>query len=65
MVYFAVVLTIAIIWFLYRTRAGLVLRSVGESPNRRMRWVIRYGVSVCWRCSLVARCADWRGLIWR
>ncbi|RYZ12763.1 MAG: ABC transporter permease [Comamonadaceae bacterium] len=32
-VYFAVVLTLALIWFLYRTRAGLVLRSVGESPE--------------------------------
>ena len=33
MVYFAVLLTIGLIWFLYRTRAGLVLRSVGESPE--------------------------------
>ena len=33
MVYFAVALTIGLIWFLYRTRAGLVLRSVGESPE--------------------------------
>ena len=33
MVYFCVVLTFALIWFLYRTRAGLVLRSVGESPE--------------------------------
>ncbi|MEO5737869.1 MAG: ABC transporter permease [Variovorax sp.] len=32
-VYFAVVLTFALIWFLYRTRSGLVLRSVGESPE--------------------------------
>jgi general nucleoside transport system permease protein len=32
-VYFAVLLTIGLIWFLYRTRAGLVLRSVGESPE--------------------------------
>ena len=33
MVYFAVALTLGLIWFLYRTRAGLVLRSVGESPE--------------------------------
>ena len=33
MVYFAVFLTLALIWFFYRTRAGLVLRSVGESPE--------------------------------
>ena len=33
MVYFCVTLTLGLIWFLYRTRAGLVLRSVGESPE--------------------------------
>ncbi len=33
MVYFAVFLMLALIWFFYRTRAGLVLRSVGESPE--------------------------------
>ena len=33
MVYGTVVLALAMIWFLYRTRAGLVLRSVGESPE--------------------------------
>lgn len=33
MVYAAVALALAIAWFLYRTRAGLVLRAVGESPE--------------------------------
>ncbi|TFV99481.1 ABC transporter permease [Oxalobacteraceae bacterium OM1] len=33
MVYLAVVLCLAVGWFLYRTRAGLVLRAVGESPS--------------------------------
>jgi ABC-type uncharacterized transport system permease subunit len=33
MVYFAILLTIALAWFLYRSRAGLVLRAVGESPE--------------------------------
>jgi len=33
MVYIAVVLTVALAWFLYRSRAGLVLRAVGESPE--------------------------------
>jgi simple sugar transport system permease protein len=33
LVYLTVVLALAMIWFLYRTRAGLVLRSVGESPE--------------------------------
>jgi simple sugar transport system permease protein len=32
MVYLVVALTGAVAWFLYRTRAGLVLRAVGESP---------------------------------
>lgn len=33
MVYLALVLCGAIMWFLMRTRAGLVLRAVGESPS--------------------------------
>ena len=33
MVYLAVLLMLAIAWFLYRSRAGLVLRAVGESPE--------------------------------
>jgi simple sugar transport system permease protein len=33
MVYIAVVLTLVLAWFLYRSRAGLVLRAVGESPE--------------------------------
>ena len=33
MVYLSLLLCAAIAWFLYRTRAGLVLRAVGESPS--------------------------------
>jgi simple sugar transport system permease protein len=33
MVYVAIGLTIAIAWFLYRTRAGLLLRAIGENPE--------------------------------
>ena len=33
LVYLTVLLVLTLIWFLYRTRAGLVLRSVGESPE--------------------------------
>ncbi|WP_312567076.1 ABC transporter permease, partial [Diaphorobacter sp.] len=33
LVYLTVVLVALLVWFLYRTRAGLVLRSVGESPE--------------------------------
>jgi len=33
LVYATVLITLGLIWFLYRTRAGLVLRSVGESPE--------------------------------
>ncbi|HMN81252.1 MAG TPA: ABC transporter permease [Burkholderiaceae bacterium] len=33
MVYFAIALMLGFTWFLYRSRAGLVLRSVGESPD--------------------------------
>ena len=33
MVYLAVLSMLAIAWFLYRSRAGLVLRAIGESPE--------------------------------
>ncbi len=33
MVYLAIGLTVGVAWFLYRSRAGLVLRAVGESPE--------------------------------
>ncbi|HVP65693.1 MAG TPA: ABC transporter permease [Anaeromyxobacteraceae bacterium] len=33
LVYFTVAATAGIAWFLYRTRAGLVLRAIGESPE--------------------------------
>ena len=33
MVYLTIALMFGLMWFLYRTRAGLVLRSVGESPD--------------------------------
>ena len=33
MVYFAVALTLGLSWFFYRTRPGLVLRAIGESPE--------------------------------
>ncbi|WP_341686220.1 ABC transporter permease [Limnohabitans sp.] len=33
MVYLAMALALGLIWFLYRSRAGLVLRAVGESPE--------------------------------
>jgi simple sugar transport system permease protein len=33
LVYGAICWLALMVWFLYRTRAGLVLRSVGESPE--------------------------------
>ena len=33
LVYLTVLLALGMVWFLYRTRAGLVLRCVGESPE--------------------------------
>jgi simple sugar transport system permease protein len=33
MIYIAIALTAAIAWFLYRSRSGLVLRAIGESPE--------------------------------
>jgi len=57
MVYFSLILCAAIAWFLYRTRSGLVLRSVGESPSsahalgysvRRIRlYALLFGGACC------------------
>jgi simple sugar transport system permease protein len=57
MVYIAIALTIGLAWFLYRSRAGLVLRSVGESPEsahalgypvRRIRMIaVMVGGALC------------------
>jgi general nucleoside transport system permease protein len=57
MVYITIGLVFGLIWFLYRTRAGLVLRSVGESPEsahalgypvRRIRlWAVMAGGALC------------------
>jgi general nucleoside transport system permease protein len=57
LVYFGIALAIGIVWFLYRTRAGLVLRSVGESPEsahalgypvRRIRLLaVAFGGAMC------------------
>ncbi len=33
LVYLTVLIALGMIWFLYRTRSGLILRSVGESPE--------------------------------
>ena len=33
LVYLTVIFAVGLVWFLYRTRSGLVLRSVGESPE--------------------------------
>jgi len=57
MAYLALLLCGAIAWFLYRTRAGLVLRAVGESPSsahalgynvRRIRlFAVLFGGACC------------------
>ena len=50
LVYVTIFLTAALAWALFRTRAGLVLRSIGESPEAahalgyRVRWVRLAGV---------------------
>ncbi len=52
MVYLTVLFALGLIWFLYRTRAGLILRSVGESPESAHALgypvrAIRLGAVVC------------------
>jgi simple sugar transport system permease protein len=46
LVYGAIVLAALMVWFLYRTRAGLVLRSVGESPSSAHAWATPCAASV-------------------
>jgi ABC-type uncharacterized transport system permease subunit len=62
MVYIAVLLTIALAWFLYRSRAGLVLRAVGESPESASCAGLP-GASASAGCSdgAAARCVAWPG----
>ncbi len=57
MVYVAMLLTAALAWFLYRTRSGLVLRAIGESPDSAhalgypVRWIrlaaVVVGAALC------------------
>ena len=57
MVYGAIVITLALVWFLYRSRAGLVLRAIGESPESahalgyKVRWIrlaaVVFGGALC------------------
>ncbi len=56
-VYLAIALVAAVSWFFFRTRAGLVLRSIGESPDsahalgypvRRLRLAaVAFGAALC------------------
>ena len=57
MVYITIALTFALIWFLYKSRAGLVLRAIGESPESahalgyKVRWLrlaaVMFGGALC------------------
>ncbi len=57
MVYVAIVLALAIAWFLYRSRAGLLLRAIGENPEPAhalgypVRWIrlaaVCFGGAMC------------------
>lgn len=57
MVYLTIAITFGLIWFLYKSRAGLVLRAIGESPESahalgyRVRWLrlaaVVFGGALC------------------
>ena len=57
LVYLTVLLALGLIWFMYRTRSGLIMRSVGESPEsahalgypvRRIRFLaVMVGGALC------------------
>lgn len=57
MVYLAIAIALALVWFLYRSRAGLVLRAIGENPDSahalgyKVRWLrlaaVAFGGALC------------------
>ncbi|MBI5721255.1 MAG: ABC transporter permease [Burkholderiales bacterium] len=57
MVYLTIALTFGLVWFLYKSRAGLVLRAIGESPESahalgyKVRWLrlaaVVFGGALC------------------
>ena len=61
LVYVAMAVAAGLVWFLSRTRAGLVLRSVGESPEsaHALGYTVRRIRRLLWWWA--ARCAGWRG----
>jgi ABC-type uncharacterized transport system permease subunit len=62
MVYLTVALALLLIWFLYRTRSGLVMRSVGESRSQHMHWVTQCAAFAWVPWWSAAPCAVWRAL---
>ena len=62
LVYLTMLLVLALVWFLYRSRAGLVLRSVGESPESAHALGYPCAASGCWLWWRAAHCAGWPGL---
>ncbi len=66
--YLSIVLTLGVIWFLFRTRAGLTLRAVGRQPyfsscSRDQGYRYSLSCSHVWRCLCRAcRCAPVAGL---
>ncbi|MDE2612131.1 MAG: ABC transporter permease [Burkholderiales bacterium] len=57
MVYLTIAIALALVWFLYRSRAGLVLRAIGENPDSahalgyKVRWLrlaaVAFGGALC------------------
>jgi ABC-type uncharacterized transport system permease subunit len=47
-VYFAIALSVALYWFMYRTNAGLRLRSVGENPKSADSLGVRVNATRVW-----------------
>ena len=60
LVYGALLLTLGLSWFLYRSQAGLVLRAVGEAPESAHVWAIRFGAFGWLRSWRAGRCV-WSG----
>ena len=63
-VYFAVLLLSVTVWFLLHTRAGLILRAVGENHHAAGKWAIRCRGFASSRLFTAAHYAVLRGLIY-
>jgi len=63
--YASIALLAGVIWFLFRSRTGLILRAVGDNHDSAMRWVFRLSKPGIWRWRLAVHVPGLPALICR